>query len=202
MELIPESYNMAEYLKELDVVDYSHSIIQSKKNELFNKEQTEIEKVKKAFEFVRDEISHSWDIQGSKVTCLASDVLKYQEGICFAKANLLAAILRAEGIPTGFCYQRLMIFDTPEKGYSLHALNGVFLRSFNRWIRVDARGNKPGVQAEFSLDEEKLAFSVQQEFGERDFPIIYSKPNDNTITTLRANTNLIEMYKNHLPDSL
>ncbi|WP_208590634.1 transglutaminase-like domain-containing protein [Gracilibacillus suaedae] len=202
MKLIPESYNMDEYLKELDMVDYSHSIIQSKKNELYNKDQTETEKVKTAFEFVRDEISHSWDIQGSIVTCQASDVLRVKEGICYAKANLLAAILRAEGIPTGFSYQKLMIFDTPEKGYSLHALNGVFLRSVNRWIRVDARGNKPGVQADFSLEEEKLAFSVQEEFGEEDYPIIYSKPNHNTIATLQANTNVIEMYKNHLPDSL
>ncbi|MFD2657020.1 transglutaminase-like domain-containing protein [Gracilibacillus thailandensis] len=202
MKLIPESYNMAEYLKELEVVNYSHSIIQNKKKDLFNEEQTEIEKVKTAFEFVRDEISHSWDIQGSIVTCQASDVLRVKEGICYAKANLLAAILRAEGIPTGFCYQKLMIFDTPEKGYSLHALNGVFLSSVNRWIRVDARGNKPGVQAEFSLKEEKLAFSVQEEFGEEDYPIIFTKPNHNTITTLQAYTNVIEMYKNHLPDTL
>ncbi|MGN8644513.1 transglutaminase domain-containing protein [Gracilibacillus sp. HCP3S3_G5_1] len=202
MQLIPESYHMEEYLQELDVVDYSHADIQRKKNELFNDEQNEMEKVKRAFEFVRDEISHSWDIQGSKVTCQASDVLIAKEGICYAKANLLAALLRVEGIPTGFCYQRLMIFDTPEKGYSLHALNGVFLRSLNRWIRVDARGNKPGVQAEFSLDKEKLAFTIQEEFGEIDYPIIYHKPNGNTIATLQANTNVIEMYKNHLPDTL
>ncbi|WP_018933103.1 transglutaminase-like domain-containing protein [Gracilibacillus lacisalsi] len=202
MKLIPESYNMAEYLKELEVVNYSHSIIQSKKNDLFYDEQTEIEKVKTAFEFVRDKISHSWDIQGSIVTCQASDVLRVKEGICYAKANLLAAILRAEGIPAGFCYQKLMIFDTPEKGYSLHALNGVFLSSVNRWIRVDARGNKPGVQAEFSLEEEKLAFSVQEEFGEKDYPIIFTKPNHKTITTLQASPNVIEMYKNHLPDTL
>ncbi|WP_163583320.1 transglutaminase-like domain-containing protein [Gracilibacillus saliphilus] len=202
MKLIPESYNMAEYLKELEVVNYSHSIIQNKKKDLFNEEQTEIEKVKTAFEFVRDEISHSWDIQGSIVTCQASDVLRVKEGICYAKANLLAAILRAEGIPTGFCYQKLMIFDTPEKGYSLHALNGVFLSSVNRWIRVDGRGNKPGVQAEFSLEEEKLAFSVKEEFGEEDYPNIFPKPNLKTITTLQAYTNVIEMYKNHLPDTL
>jgi transglutaminase-like putative cysteine protease len=202
MELIPESTNLMDYLEELDVVDFSHPFIQKKINELFHEGQSEIEKAKIAFEFVRDEISHSWDIQSTRVTCKASEVLYYKEGICYAKANLLAALLRSQGIPTGFCYQRLMLFDTPDKGYSLHALNGVFLPSLNRWIRLDARGNKPGVQAEFSIDKEILAFPVQEEFEEKDFPIIYTKPNPKTISVLEEHTDALKMYKYYLPDNL
>jgi transglutaminase-like putative cysteine protease len=202
MKLIPESANLKDYLEELDAVDYSHPLIREKVNELFHDEQSDIEKAKVAFEFVRDNISHSWDIQSTRVTCKASEVLKYKEGICYAKSNLLAALLRSEGIPTGFCYQRLMIFDTPDKGYSLHALNGVFLKSLNRWIRLDARGNKPGVQAEFSINEEILAFRVQEKFDEKDYPIIYTHPNQKTIAVLEANTDALEMYKHHLPDFL
>lgn len=200
MELLPESTNLIDYLEELDVVDFSHPFIQKKINELFHKGQSELEKAKIAFEFVRDEISHSWDIQSTRVTCKASEVLYYKEGICYAKANLLAALLRSQGIPTGFCYQRLMIFDTPDKGYSLHALNGVFLPSLNRWIRLDARGNKLGVQAEFSIDKEILAFPVQEELDEKDFPIIYTKPNPKTISVLKEHTDALEMYKYYLPD--
>jgi transglutaminase-like putative cysteine protease len=203
MELIPESANLNDYLEELDVVDFSHPFIQKKVKELFHEGQPEIEKAKIAFEFVRDEISHSWDIQSTRVTCKASEVLYYKEGICYAKANLLAALLRSQGIPTGFCYQRLMLFDTPDKGYSLHALNGVFLKSLNRWIRLDARGNKPGVQAEFSIDKEILAFPVQEEFEEKDFPIIYTKPNPKTISVLEEHTDALKMYKYYyLPDNL
>ncbi|GAJ40634.1 transglutaminase-like domain-containing protein [Saccharococcus caldoxylosilyticus] len=202
MELIPESANFMDYLEELDVIDFSHPFIQKKINELFHEGQSEIEKAKIAFEFVRDEISHSWDIQSSRVTCKASEVLYYKEGICYAKANLLAALLRSQGIPTGFCYQRLMLFDTPDKGYSLHALNGVFLKSLNRWIRLDARGNKPGVQAEFSIDKEILAFPVQEEFDEKDFPIIYTKPSPKTISVLKEHIDALEMYKYYLPDNL
>ncbi|KAB8135699.1 transglutaminase family protein [Gracilibacillus oryzae] len=202
MNLILETNNKQAYLQELEVIDYSHPLIEAKRQELFTAEQTDLEKVKLAFEFVRDHISHSWDIQGTKVTCKASDVLEHKEGICYAKSNLLAALLRAEGIPTGFCYQRLMIFDTPEKGYCLHTLNGVFLPSLERWIRVDARGNKPGVQAEFSINEEKLAFTVQEEYEEIDYPTIYTKPNDKTIAVLKANTDAMEMYKKRLPDWL
>lgn len=169
---------------------------------MFHDGQSDIEKAKAAFEFVRDEISHSWDIQGKRVTCKASEVLQYREGICYAKSNLLAALLRSAGIPTGFCYQRLMIFDTPEKGYCIHALNACFIESLNRWIRIDARGNKPGVQAEFTIDEEILAFKVQEKFDEKDYPFIYTKPNPQTITTLETHRDALEMYKSFLPASL
>ncbi len=202
MNLVCESNNLEEYLIELDVVNYTHPFIRNKVHELFNDGQTEIQKVKMAFEFVRDEISHSWDIQGRKVTCTASEVLEFKEGICYAKSNLLAALLRSQGIPTGFCYQRLMLFDTPDKGYSLHTMNAVYLSSLNRWIRLDARGNKPGVNAQFSVDEEKLAFKVDESFDEKDYPIIYAKPNTKTIAVLKKNSDAVEMYKYRLPNSL
>ena len=202
MKLFCESDILEEYLLELDVVDYSNALIQEKSQELFHQEQSEIEKVKIAFEYVRDEIPHSWDIQGKIVTCVASEVLKHKEGICYAKSNLLAALLRSQGIPTGFCYQRLMLFDTPKKGFCLHAMNAVYLTALNKWIRVDARGNKSGVDAQFSVDKEKLAFSVTEKFGEQDYPVIYTKPNSKTIEVLQKNTDALEMYKYHLPESI
>ena len=97
-----------------------------------------------AFEYVRDEISHSWDIQSEKVTRTASEVLKYKEGMCYAKSMLLCALLRSQGIPPGFCYQKLTLGDTPETGYCIHALNVVFISTINNWIRIDARGNTNG----------------------------------------------------------
>ncbi|MDQ0225376.1 transglutaminase [Bacillus sp. 7586-K] len=202
MAIKPESVHLNDFLKELNVVDYSHPIIREKINELFSNEQTDIEKVKIAFEYVRDSISHSWDIQSKRITCKASDVLINREGICYAKSNLLAALLRAVQIPTGFCYQRLTLFDTPEKGYCLHTLNGVFIKSLNRWIRIDARGNKPGVKAEFSINEEILAFPIREDLGEIDYQTIYSAPNEKTINTLETNTDLLEVYLHHLPDKL
>ncbi|GAE37689.1 transglutaminase-like domain-containing protein [Halalkalibacter akibai] len=202
MKMICESEKLDDYLIELDEVNYSHPKIKAKAEELFNSSQTEIEKANIAFEFVRDKISHSWDIQGKQVTWKATEVLQYKEGICYAKSNLLASLLRSQGIPTGFCYQRLMLFDTPEKRYCLHALNAVYLKSLNKWIRLDARGNKTGVDAQFSIDEEKLAFSVNEKFGEKDYSIIFVKPNLKTIAVLKENTDAIEMYKQHLPESI
>lgn len=106
MNLTCELKNIDDYLLELNEVDYSNPIICALANELFNPLQTEIEKVRIAYEFVRDEISHTWDTQSKRVTCNASEVLTFKEGICYAKSNLLAALLRSEGISTGFCYQR------------------------------------------------------------------------------------------------
>ncbi|SDP48023.1 Transglutaminase-like superfamily protein [Litchfieldia salsa] len=136
------------------------------------------------------------------MTCNASDVLSYKEGICYAKSNLLAALLRSQQIPTGFCYQRLMLFDTPEKGYSLHALNAVYLKSLNKWIRLDARGNKAGVEAQFSLDKEKLAFTVNETLDEKDYPVIYVNPNPKTIKVLKEHSDVLEMYKHKLPERI
>lgn len=202
MNLILESEILDKYLQELREVNFSDPAIQTLARKLFYSNQTEIETVHVAFEFVRDEIAHSWDIQSEIVTCTASEVLKHKQGICYAKSNLLAALLRSQGIPTGFCYQRLMLFDSPEKGYSLHALNAVYIRSLEKWIRLDARGNKKGVNAMFSTDEEKLAFTVNPYFDEVDYPVIYIKPNNKTIDVLNQSNNALEMYLNNLPEKI
>ncbi|MGV2622516.1 UNVERIFIED_CONTAM: transglutaminase family protein [Halobacillus marinus] len=197
-----QSAKLSDYLQESEVVDYNHPSIVKLSEQLFDKKQTDIEKAEAAFTFVRDEIAHSWDIQSTAVTRTASEVWKEKEGICYAKSNLLAALLRSEGIPTGFCYQRLMLFDKPEKGYCIHALNSVYLKTLERWIRVDARGNKPGVHALFSTTEEHLAFQTEEDKGEKDYPVIYTQPNEKTMQVLQTHTDALHMYLHHLPDDL
>lgn len=154
------------------------------------------------YRFVRDGISHSWDVQDRRVTAKASDALREKVGICWAKANLLAALMRANGIPAGICYQRLTLGDTPDTGYCIHALNVVYLKSVDKWIRLDARGNKPGVNAQFSLDEERLAFPVRAEYNETDDKRVYARPHPKTIKVLLENEDALEMYRHHLPGEL
>lgn len=202
MNFVLESETIDDYLLELNEVNFSNPDVQTLIGKLFSANQTDIEKAQLVFEFVRDKISHSWDIQSELVTCTASDVLKYKQGICYAKSNLLAALLRSQGIPTGFCYQRLMLFDVPEKGYCLHALNAVYIKSLNKWIRLDARGNKEGINAQFSTDKEILAFTVNSDFDEIDYPMIYVRPNSKTIDILKQSTNALNMYLNDLPEKI
>lgn len=200
--LICESNVIEDYLAESDEVDLSHLSIREKASEILAKSANEEEFVKQAYEFVRDEISHSWDIQSPRITCKASEVLYFKEGICYAKSNLLCALLRSGGIPAGFCYQRLTLGDTPDTGYCIHALNAVFLRSHQKWIRLDSRGNKEGINAAFSIHEEKLAFPIRKSYNETDYPQIYSQPHPKTIKALQQHTHCITMYLHGLPAEL
>lgn len=115
------------YLEATKYVDYDHPKIQQQARQLKKESSDEIDLVKNTFQFVRDKISHSWDVQDSRVTVSASDCLREGVGICWAKANLLAALLRANGIPSGFSYQRLILGLTPDTGYCIHALNTLIL---------------------------------------------------------------------------
>ena len=199
LRLVPETEELDQYRKETPDIDYSHLLIREKVIELYQECHDTIAKIKKAYLFVRDEISHSWDIQSARITRKASEVLAFKEGICYAKSNLFAALLRAVDIPTGFCYQRLTIGDTPETGHCIHALNAVYLLELQKWIRLDTRGNNESVHAEFSIGEEQLAFPVRPDYGEIDYPTIYKEPLQITMDTLSNNTNCLEMYRHHLP---
>ncbi|NEO21533.1 MULTISPECIES: transglutaminase family protein [unclassified Moorena] len=153
---------------------------------------------KACFEWVRDHICHSVDYKMNPVTCRASDVLKHKTGYCYAKSHLLAALLRANGIPAGFCYQRLSIHDDGEP-YSLHGLNAVYLAEFG-WYRIDPRGNREGIDAQFNPPKEQLAFSIRLP-GEADFPNIFSEPLPIVIEALQAGSTWDEMLGS-LPDVL
>ncbi|MEO5350181.1 MAG: transglutaminase family protein [Magnetococcus sp. YQC-3] len=152
--------------------------------------------VKRCFEFVRDQIRHSADFKMNPVTCRASDVLRYKTGFCYAKSHLLAALLRANGIPAGLCYQRLSVGDRGAP-YCLHGLNAVFLQDYG-WYRLDPRGNKPGVIAEFCPPQEALAFAVRER-AERDLPEIWAEPLPVVVQTLEAHSDY-EQVLAHLPD--
>ncbi|MBC7806097.1 MAG: transglutaminase family protein [Akkermansiaceae bacterium] len=155
-----------------------------------------------AYRFVRDTVRHSYDIRAVDITATASEVLAAGHGICYAKAHLLAAILRAMGIPSGLAYQRLVLFDDPRDGYSLHAVNTIYLREAQRWVRVDARGNKPGVNAQYSTDKEMLAFPVRPELGEVDYPWNFDTPPAPIRNFYALQGNISELYARCLPGIL
>lgn len=189
---------LSAYLEASPLIDWEHSLIAA----WDAGSGTEEDRVRRAFHFVRDAIAHSWDIGSRRVTAKASEVLEHGEGICYAKSHLLAALLRRQNIASGLCYQRLTLGDTPDTGYCIHALNTVYLPSLGRWIRLDARGNKAGVDAQFSPDAEQLAFPVRPEMGEWDYQVNYAAPHPKIAATLMENTDCRLMYAHHLPAEL
>ncbi|WP_239651504.1 transglutaminase-like domain-containing protein [Neosynechococcus sphagnicola] len=152
-----KSINLQAYLQASAVIDWHHPGILALAQKLAAGQQSPSAIAKACFEWVRDQIHHSSDYQMNPVTCRASDVLQYQTGYCFAKSHLLAALLRANGVPTGFCYQRLSL-DDQGAPYTLHGFNGVYLPDIG-WYRVDARGNREGVNTQFIPPRRK--FSLQ-----------------------------------------
>jgi transglutaminase-like putative cysteine protease len=162
----------------------------------------EVERARAAYTFVRDEVAHSWDAQDRRVTRTASEVLRERVGICYAKAHLLAALLRSLGLPTGLCYQRLLLGDDPKDGYALHALNAVYLSSLDRWVRMDARGNRNGIEAEFSLDEERLAFRVRPALGEQDYKSIFAEPPPEITECINQASDMLDTCRHRLPGEL
>ena len=187
---------MNKYLEVSEYIDWKDSDILKLAKELSNDSSDELEVTNRCFEWVRDNIKHSWDYKMNPVTCKASDVLKHGTGYCYAKSHLLAALLRANNIPAGLCYQRLSINDDGAP-YSLHGLNAVYLKEFG-WYRIDARGNKQGVDAQFTPPYEQLAFPINEP-EERDFSEIWSRPLDVVINALLSHQT-VEEVANNLPD--
>ncbi|MCQ2977323.1 MAG: transglutaminase family protein [archaeon] len=189
------------YLEETRYVDYSSQNVRKLAKLLKDESEDEISLIKDTYHYVRDKTHHPWKIQDKRVTVSASDVLREGVGICWAKSNLLAALLRANRIPSGFSYQRLTLGDSQDTGYCIHGLNTVYISSLKKWIRLDARGNTEQIQAEFSLNEEKLAFKVEKD-GEIDYNDNHSAPDKKLMRILEENDDALEMCLYHMPDSL
>ncbi len=187
---------MEEYLSPSEVIDWSDPKILALAKQIASGHKTSTAIAKACFEWVRDEIFHSFDYQMNPVTCRASDVLRYRTGYCYAKSHLLAALLRANKIPAGFCYQRLSI-DDQGAPYSLHGFNAIHLPEIG-WYRVDVRGNKEGVDAQFSPPQERLAYGTR--FAEEaDFQAILAEPLQMVVEALQAQNTWDDMLHN-LPD--
>ena len=182
------------YLAVTPVVDWQHDSVRALANDL--SDSTVTQTAKRCFEWVRDEVRHSSDHQCDPVTCIASEVLEHRTGYCYAKSHLLAALLRANRIPAGFCYQRLSL-DGQGPPFSLHGLNAVYLQEHG-WYRIDPRGNRQGVNADFCPPQEILAFSVSVD-GERDLPEIWADPLPVVIEALQSQATWDAMLAN-LPD--
>ena len=187
---------MSPFLEATQIIDFTHPLVASKAQELGEGCRDTLEIAKRCFHFVRDEIAHTGDAKAGITTLKASEVLKHRTGWCYAKSHLLAALLRANGIPTALCYQRLSCSEYVEGIYCLHGLNAVYLKEFG-WYRIDARGNKEGVDAQFDPPHEVLAFGLGE--GEYDLPDLYAEPLPVVVEALTTCHNYSEMV-GHFPD--
>ncbi len=187
---------MKKYLEPSEHIDWQHPSIITKAESITKDYSGTIEIAQQCFEWVRDNIRHTADFKDNEITCKASDVLAAGTGYCYAKSHLLAALLRSKRIPSGLCYQRL---SKEENGvpFCLHGLNAIYLPEIG-WYRIDPRGNKPGVDAQFCPPTEKLAFAIKFP-GEMDLPEIWSEPLPVVVNVLQRYKTYFDILEN-LPD--
>jgi transglutaminase-like putative cysteine protease len=193
-----QSQHLADYLQCTPIIDWETPAIIAQTRAITRGLTHDTAKAQALFEWVRDAIPHSWDIQTDIVTCTAREVLQQRTGLCYAKSHLLAAMLRCTGIPAGFCYQ-VFRRNPPYHGLALHGLNGMYLPSLAHWVRVDARGNTGTIDAQFSLTEEKLAFPIELQQGEFLYATIYTDPVPEVVAVLRGFTSLRALWP-YLPE--
>lgn len=199
--MYPESEDLSEYLVSDKIIDWQTPAVRQKALELTRSLPDEVAKARCLFEWVRDVIPHSNDVGLDILTCTASEVLHHGTGICFAKSHLLAALLRAVGIPAGFCYQVLRLDPPVINEPVLHGFNAIYLATLDKWIRVDARGNTNGINAQFSIKKEQLAFAMDPLADEFIYEAIFAAPVSSVVNRLRMYSSRSELWQD-LPQSL
>lgn len=123
---------MKEYLKETKMLDYSHKSIQKLIRDRKWSDFPEKERVKKIYDFVKDEILFGYNTD-DKIK--ASKVLKDGFGQCNTKGTLFMALLRACGVPC-----RIHGF-TIDKALQKGAMTGIVYKSapkeiFHSYVEV------------------------------------------------------------------
>ncbi|MFG2484063.1 transglutaminase family protein [Streptomyces virginiae] len=199
MRLIQQNPDIHAYLASSEAIDHWHPVVQETSGTLWSSHADAYSYAEAAFEFVRDTVPHSADSGDPRVAWRASDVLATRNGICYAKAHALVALLRAQGILGALCYQRLA--DDDGANPVVHGLVALRLPGSTRWSRLDPRGNKPGVDARFDLDQERLAFPVRPELGEIDHPELYAAPHPAVLKALQESADRSRLLRS-LPTAL
>lgn len=140
------------------------------------------------FAHVRDRIAHvdddasATDAVTGTIAVSASETLAAGVGHCFSQSHLLAALLRANGIPAGLRYQQV---DGPAGAPVLHGIVSVwapYLSATGGWLLLDPR--YPAGDARHSGHEWQTR-SLQPPF-ERNLPEIHPDPSPAVVAALRS----------------
>ena len=78
MKIFPKSCDIREYLKADAVIDYNDESVSSLADELYKQSEDNLDYIRNAYEYVRDRIPHSADVNAEEVACSASEVLSVE----------------------------------------------------------------------------------------------------------------------------
>lgn len=170
-----EAVDPGDYLLDDEFIATSDRDVRALARELRRRAGGDVRFAEAAFGWVRDEVGHSFDVSDPRVTLTANEVLEHRVGLC---------------------YQRLVHGG----GHVLHGLVAIHLDG--AWHRQDPRGNKAGVDAQFSLGTERLAWTADESLGEIDYPRIFAAPARCVIEAIGGATDILVLYDTGLPSEL
>jgi len=196
----PEPGRFIYYLEDTIVVDWHAPEILARADAIAAAHAGDLARARASFEWVRDEIAHTGDAGLDAVPCRASEVLAAGTGIGFSKSHLLAALLRALDLPAGFGYQVLRHPEDAERTL-LYGFNGVLLPSLDRWIALDARGNREGLETSFETERLSLGVMANPDRGEFVYPTIFARPAKVVVELLKGVDRLDDLA-GHVPERL
>ena len=187
------------FLEETEYVDWKDMLITRETSQTIIGCKTDEDKVKAVFEFVRDGITNAMNIDSVALPWTASTTVRAMVGTDDSKAMVFAAMVRALGIPAGFCYQRLTVVDDDSEGYYLHCYNAVYLDG--KWIKVDASGRLGARDATFCKIEPDLAFIPREVYGESNISGIFARPYEKSMDVLKSAERISDIIFG-LPDTI
>lgn len=135
----------ADFLGGTDVIDSDSAVIRSLADEIAGNAVDEPGTVKAIFDWVRDEIRYDMGpVLSDRRDWTASVTARRGYGFCQQKAVLLAALLRARGIPAGIAIESLLDHKIPPhfaahlggQEIPLHGYTTAFVDGL--WQRIDA----------------------------------------------------------------
>jgi hypothetical protein len=196
----PDRSDISDYLESSDIIDYDHPLITNAVQQLTYGLKDNISKARAIYEFTRDHIFYSYDINANSVTITASEVFDKGHGICFAKSHLLAALMRAADIPAGFCYQ--LIYDNDSGRLIVHGINAVYIDEMEKWVRLDSC-HRVAEEDLWACDpfKESTVRPINSELGEKEDLTVYHAPKKKIIKALMAADSL-EVLKDLIPAKL
>ena len=134
-----ENSDLSAFLKPTEFIDSDNPEIISKVQELTKDCNTDMERVKRIFEFVRD--SYTTDVIETRV---ASEILKQGGNSCYQRSVLFAALARAVGIPSRLQYQYMLLKNFNYNGeikdhLFTHGIVGLYVDG--NWYLYEPVGN-------------------------------------------------------------
>ncbi|HZK44551.1 MAG TPA: transglutaminase-like domain-containing protein [Syntrophomonadaceae bacterium] len=140
---------MEKYLLATDFLDSNHPSISDLVSDITDVNDSDIEKAKKLFLYVRDSINYNMYLATNYgEDYRASNILKAGRGYCVQKAIILAALGRAAGIPSRLVLVAIRNHKAPKEALDIMKTNIFFPHMYNqfyinsKWVSATATFDK------------------------------------------------------------